>query len=292
MNLTKKSNLFFLIVVLINIIGINLLAHFSVQGETKVLVEEILLILLPSLMYLRTIKQPFKKTIKLNKLSLRGLGLTCIISLVSFIFSINFSTLLEKIFYNYIGETVSVFQSNSLFIWILVLGVSPAICEEIFMRGAVLYGYKDMKLRKVAILNGFLFGIMHLNFHQFFYASIIGFIMVYLVYATNSILSSVIMHFMINTIFSILNWSICYYPNIGTNIFNFLIFNNKTLFQLLACIITGLILYAIIKKYIINNNKNIEINSNENAVCNRSTYYPIYISIIAFIIFNIFVFYI
>ena len=55
-----------------------------------------------------------------------------------------------------------------------------------------------MNMKKTIILVGFLFGLMHLNIEQFFYASVIGMFLTFLVYVTGSIIPSMIVHFMNN----------------------------------------------------------------------------------------------
>lgn len=81
---------------------------------------------------------------------------------------------------------------------IVVTAILPGVCEEFCHRGLLLNGYKQLDVKKTVILVGFLFGLMHLNIEQVFYASIIGMFLTLLVYITGSIIPSMIVHFMNN----------------------------------------------------------------------------------------------
>lgn len=81
---------------------------------------------------------------------------------------------------------------------VLVTAILPGICEEFCHRGLLVNGYKQLDMKKTILLVGFLFGLMHLNIEQFFYASVIGIFLTFLVYVTGSIIPSMIIHFMNN----------------------------------------------------------------------------------------------
>lgn len=67
------------------------------------------------------------------------------------------------------------------------------------MRGIVLSGFEFKSKNVAAVMTGIMFGILHLNAHQFLYATVMGIILAYVVRATGSIFLSMIMHFLINT---------------------------------------------------------------------------------------------
>lgn len=81
---------------------------------------------------------------------------------------------------------------------ILVIGITPAICEEVVFRGYIQSTYKNKPFWTMALINGLFFGIMHRNLHQFSYAFAVGILFAYMVYATRSIRAAVISHFVIN----------------------------------------------------------------------------------------------
>lgn len=95
--------------------------------------------------------------------------------------------LLGSGFYPPMGETPVMGSGNLFFLSLFIIAVTPAICEEVFMRGVVLDGYRNIPLWKAAIMNGVLFGLFHNNFMQLSYTSIVGIILTYVVVLTNSI---------------------------------------------------------------------------------------------------------
>lgn len=89
-------------------------------------------------------------------------------------------------------------SENNLLAMIVGLAVMPAILEEILFRGIFLSGYREENLLKLSIMNGFMFGLFHLNLDQFVYAFALGIILTYLVVITGSILSGMLFHFLFN----------------------------------------------------------------------------------------------
>ncbi|MBU5439907.1 CPBP family intramembrane metalloprotease [Tissierella sp. MSJ-40] len=90
-------------------------------------------------------------------------------------------------------------DAHELFIWNLFFtAITPAILEEILMRGIVLDGYRNKSRMVAALVNGLMFGMLHLNSFQFFHTFVAGFIASYVVFATNSIFGGILIHFINN----------------------------------------------------------------------------------------------
>jgi len=88
---------------------------------------------------------------------------------------------------------------GGLMVMMFIVAVLPGFCEEVTHRGFLMRGLSD----RIGIINAItvsslLFGLMHLNIVQFFYAMILGWLMAVAVYAMRSIWPAVIMHFMNN----------------------------------------------------------------------------------------------
>lgn len=90
---------------------------------------------------------------------------------------------------------------------ILVTAVLPGVCEEVAHRGMLLNNYKKMGAKFAILMSGLLFGLMHLNIEQFFYASIIGFFFGFVALFTENIWPCIIMHFMNNAIGTYLSFA-------------------------------------------------------------------------------------
>ncbi len=79
-----------------------------------------------------------------------------------------------------------------------VIAVTPAICEEALFRGVLYRGYRKTGVWPAVVLSAFLFGIMHMNLNQFFYAFAVGILFALVNEVTGSILPSFLLHLYIN----------------------------------------------------------------------------------------------
>lgn len=83
-------------------------------------------------------------------------------------------------------------------ICVIAIAVIPALVEEFVFRGVLYRTYQTVSVWKAALLAGLFFGLFHLNLNQMSYAIVMGVVFVLLNEATGSILSSVLMHAVIN----------------------------------------------------------------------------------------------
>jgi len=88
--------------------------------------------------------------------------------------------------------------SLPFFVGLLIIAVTPAICEEWIFRGYIQSHYSELPIRTTAIINGLFFGIIHLTLHQFPYAFLMGVIFAYMVYYTRSVYAGIWAHFAVN----------------------------------------------------------------------------------------------
>ncbi|MBR5467823.1 MAG: CPBP family intramembrane metalloprotease [Firmicutes bacterium] len=96
------------------------------------------------------------------------------------------------------ADYISTFMTLPLYYTILSTAFFPALTEEIAFRGIVFSNLKEKTLLKACVFSGLLFGMAHLNGEQFFYAFFMGIIFSYFVQRTDSIISSIVSHFVIN----------------------------------------------------------------------------------------------
>jgi membrane protease YdiL (CAAX protease family) len=90
---------------------------------------------------------------------------------------------------------------QAFIISIILVGVIPAFCEEMFFRGILLTGFQENYSEKKAILtSALLFGIVHLNPWQFVSAFIIGIFSAWICIKTRSIVLSVYAHIFNNSV--------------------------------------------------------------------------------------------
>lgn len=98
--------------------------------------------------------------------------------------------------------TASLVETATMPWWInlIYIAVLPGIVEEFLFRGVLFHAMRPCSLFKSAVITGILFGLMHLNFNQFLYATALGILFAYLVEASGSLFSSMLSHTLINTL--------------------------------------------------------------------------------------------
>lgn len=203
----KKANLFFTIIIFF-MLGVGIIVKLlNLNTITSLFVGQYTM-LIPVIVFIIITKQKPLEVLNVRKPGLKNMLLViplmiAIMPVVSFI-----GTISNILFKNYLMEAFSDFNDLPLAMWILMLGITPAICEELVMRGIILSNYKEINIHKAALMNGLMFGILHMNLNQFFYAALLGVIMAYLVYYTKSIFTSMFLHFLINSFSATLNWLI------------------------------------------------------------------------------------
>ncbi len=114
---------------------------------------------------------------------------------------------------------------SGLFITLILSAVLPGFCEEFLHRGALLNGFiKKLGVYKTIIVTSLLFGLMHMNIAQFFYATILGWFICVAVLASKSLWTGIIIHFMNNAMSVYMGYSTeLNLP--GIEILEFLIYN-------------------------------------------------------------------
>lgn len=166
-----------------------------------------IILLLPFLLFKVLNKFKIKQTFKFfgfKKISWKSVLVAFVLGAVVFCLNIYVSTFFNSII-QMLGYKPSTGGANGLPTtwWVLILNlittaVLPAIAEETLHRGMLLQGNSMLGIKKTILLSGFLFGLLHLNVEQVFYASVIGLFLGYLCLGCNSIYPCIIIHFMNN----------------------------------------------------------------------------------------------
>lgn len=168
------------------------------------LITEYILILLPSILYIKIKGLSFKETLKLNRISpkqiLYVLGITLFTYPIAIFFNLIVITVLS--FFGELNQTmVPIADSPPLFLFSLfVIAITPAICEEVMFRGVIMNAYEKISKRKAIIYSAILFGIFHINIQNLVGPVLLGLIFGITVYKTNSIYAAMIGHGLNNAI--------------------------------------------------------------------------------------------
>lgn len=208
-----------------------------------------IMILIPIIIFMNARKWTIKETFRFNKIDIGD-----IILLIAMTISIQpFLSLMLMLSNELFGDGMSLLFQESFktpfLITVFTLAITPAICEEFLMRGVILNGSRGLSMTKAALLNGLLFGLFHMNLNQFSYTFFMGILLAYVVLATNSIFSGMLIHFLNNL------WAIIaeYSSDLGAvklenaiteNIFS----KNGIMFATASAIITIVLLKILIKK--------------------------------------------
>ncbi len=163
------------------------------------IINEYGFIFIPSLIFL-TLNRSLKNNLSLKYLKLPSVLLVTLIGLLAIFLNLPVAFVSNTLYRNFIGGQVQQFYSLPYWEGLFAIGITPAICEETAMRGVILSGYKNVDVKSAVMANAFFFGVFHMNPEQFFYTFVLGIILAYLVKITDSIFSSMIVHFLNNSV--------------------------------------------------------------------------------------------
>lgn len=189
------------------------LSFMSAQTKdifTTVIIQIVIIFLLPLTIYTLFKKQSVKRTFKdfnYNAISFKTiiysllLGITCYF--VNVLVASFFSNIIALFGYERIpsySTGITSTTTKEFLINLVLVAVLPAICEETAHRGLLLGGLSRLGLKRSVLLSSLLFGLLHLNVNQFFYATVLGFLMAIAVIMAKSIIPAMIIHFCNNAL--------------------------------------------------------------------------------------------
>jgi len=136
---------------------------------------------------------PFRRLGWLNILMIVGLSLTIqpLFMLVNAVSQLVFPNVIMDVM-------MGINLEGGLWLTLIIVAVVPSIFEEVAFRGAGFVGYKHVKIGTAALINGLVFGMIHMNMNQFFYAFLLGAVFCYFMYYTKSIWAPILAHFVVN----------------------------------------------------------------------------------------------
>lgn len=199
-----RANLYFLIILMLETVGPVFFTHnlyrigFS-QGIALV-ISHFLFFIIPAIIYLIVTKSSPKEVLRLNKPRIQDVLWAILIGVVAQPVMMFFSLISSFFFDNDVAKFIANMGNTPYWMMLLIIAVTPAITEEITVRGIILSGYNQKNKYIAAIMSGIIFGLFHLNGQQFLYATALGILFGYLVRITNSIFITMIAHFTINGI--------------------------------------------------------------------------------------------
>lgn len=202
---------------------------------TSFLIQIVVMFAIPLLMYSLLMKKSIKETLSdtgLKKISsgmlLISIALGFVLYFINSFVADAFSSIIALFGFESLPTqaTTSTLNYGMLLKELILSCILPGICEEFLHRGIMLHAQKKHANTKYClIISSIIFGLTHLNIRQFFYASILGFLMGYVALVADSIIPSIIIHFMNNFLSNYfyygakLNWPLANFFNYVKNIF-------------------------------------------------------------------------
>jgi sodium transport system permease protein len=96
----------------------------------------------------------------------------------------------------------------------LVIGLTPAVCEETMFRGLVLSGLRKWGKWPAILTSAFLFALAHASIYRLLPTLLLGIVLGFVVWRTGSILCGIIIHMLNNGLMATLLYS----PELATTL--------------------------------------------------------------------------
>lgn len=206
-----KISLIYLIVMGL-IASVFLLSSYGLEIHDSwysLLIQVVILAVLTFGLYTAFVSKKPKQTFKdfgFKPVSSKIVGISILLGVLLFMLNSVVSNIFNGIIY-YLGyETLSVaplattkYNGSWLITEIFFTACLPAVCEEFAHRGLLFNASKKtIGTRHALFISSLLFGLIHFNVQQVFYATILGYLIGLSSYYTDSIYPSIILHFINN----------------------------------------------------------------------------------------------
>jgi len=207
-NNQKKSNslawLFLAIVIVyfVLMIAVNMLDSkgISIPTYPSLILSEVF-ILLPGLIYVLKNNLSLKEDLGFKKVKVGTIFLSILLGVLAIPVASFVNVLTQFFVSNTMTQASDALLDGSYIVILFLAGVFGPFCEEFVFRGIFAFGYDRVsKPMRAILMSALLFGLMHLNVNQTCYAFVLGIIFAIVNKASGSIVTSIILHVVINSI--------------------------------------------------------------------------------------------
>jgi sodium transport system permease protein len=176
-------------------------------GEAGLLVSEWVLLFIPAVLFVAVGGFDGVRTLSLRRPSVNGVvgGVVLIAGAVPLVWVIGWlQTFVLPIPWELLEglEQLVTADTPGRLLWLLLLlALTPAVCEEFVFRGVLLGGTRNLEPWRFVVLNGVVFGAFHLSFEtamRFLPTATLGIAIAWAVWRTGSLWVGTIMHFLNN----------------------------------------------------------------------------------------------
>lgn len=201
-DIKQVSLLYFVTILLFLFVGSRVQRFEFYSG---ILITEFLLVAAPALVMLYIFKYDVKYTLRLNRISVLNLFIILCIMLfaipVTGVLNLVNLSVIKLLFGRAVVQQPPVaVNALGLLVNVLVVGGSAGICEEIMFRGAIQRGFEKVGTAKAILITSFLFGLMHVDFQKLLGTFLLGGLIGFIVYRTNSLYGGMFAHFCNNSL--------------------------------------------------------------------------------------------
>lgn len=201
MTTNKGANRTFLITLLIYVGGSflwSLIGKRFVDSFYVDIAVSQLLVCVPPFVYLKISGTKVRELIPYKKIKISDALLAVVMTYLFYPLMLVMNLLTMFFVENTSAELATTMGQENVFLNILFVALLPACVEEFVFRGVFYQTYRKSSMKVALVLSGLLFGCMHMNFNQFLYTFVFGMILVLMMEATGSIITSMICHFLLN----------------------------------------------------------------------------------------------
>ena len=182
----------------------------GLAGEilSSLLIQITIMFLLPLFLYCVFLqvkpKQVFRSC-NFDKVGVSVIFISIALGLLCFVINVAVSSLFSGIisFAGYrspFGGGSSDYSTWHFVLEVFLVAALPAFCEEFIHRGVLLQGIKHCGFKKAIVISALMFGLIHFNIQQFFYAFVVGMILGFVSVVSKNIFPAMIIHFVNNFI--------------------------------------------------------------------------------------------
>lgn len=178
----------------------------EVQGmfpvEKEILISVLITqgyLLLAALIYLLIRRKSFTGDLHVRSYKLASFFLSLLVLLCASPMANCLNVISQFFTVNRTSEAIfDITESVPAWLALLIVGCLPGFIEETIYRGIMYSAFRRYSILVGIIISSLSFGLMHLNFNQMIYAIYLGSIFAFLVEATGSLASSMILHMLFN----------------------------------------------------------------------------------------------
>lgn len=199
-----QESLLVMIVALLLMVYVGGMVMVSAPAAASLLVQQIFIGGLPICAALY-IKADMKKVFSLKLPGIKnlmgaivlGVGAICLNLVTSSLLSMAFPSDTEGLNAQY----MQILEGISFVPGLLLMALLPAVCEELMFRGYLFTAFKNrLSLSKAIIIVSLLFGVSHMSMIKLLPTALLGIALAYMIHKSESIVTSVCIHFLNNSL--------------------------------------------------------------------------------------------